>query len=173
MTLFGCAFKTELGRAAVRFNERHEITGFLLPSSTQKSQDFLAWTEQKSFPQLEKAVADYFAGKKTDFSKFAVSLADVSPFFQKVYSALRGVKYGETVTYKELAKKTGTPSAVRAVGSAMAHNPIPLIIPCHRVIQSDGGLGGFSAGGGIDLKKMMIDLEHQAASPADSKKKAG
>lgn len=173
MTPFGCAIKTELGWAAIRFNEHHEITGFLLPSSTQKSHDFLAWTEHKNFPQLEKAVAGYFAGKKTDFSKFSVSLADASPFFQKVYMALRTVKYGETVTYKELAKKAGSPSAVRAVGSAMAHNPIPLIIPCHRVIQSDGGLGGFSAGGGVDLKKMMIDMEHPPVSPAAGKKKTG
>ncbi len=173
MTLFGCAFKTELGYAAVRFNEHHEITGFLLPSSTQKSHDFLAWTEHKSFPQLEKAVVGYFAGKKTDFRKFSVSPADTSPFFQKVYAALRQVKYGETVTYKELAKKSGNPSAVRAVGSAMAHNPIPLIIPCHRVIQSDGGLGGFSAGGGVDLKKMMIDMEHPPAPPTANKKRAG
>lgn len=172
MTPFGCAFKTELGWAAARFNEHHEITGFLLPSSTQKSHDFLAWTEHKSFPQLEKAVVGYFAGKKTDFCKFSVSLAGESPFFQKVYTALRTVKYGETATYKELAKKAGNPSAVRAVGSAMAHNPIPLIIPCHRVIQSDGGLGGFSAGGGVDLKKIMIDLEHPPTFPAN-KKQAG
>lgn len=172
MTPFGCAFKTELGWAAVRFNERDEITGFLLPSSTQKSHDFLAWTEHKHFPQLEKAVVGYFAGKKIDFCKFSVSLADASPFFQKVYEALRTVKYGDTVTYKDLAKKAGNPSAVRAVGSAMAHNPIPLIIPCHRVIQSDGGLGGFSAVGGVELKKMMIDMEHPPTSPAANKKQA-
>ncbi len=172
MTPFGCAFKTALGWAAVRFNEHHEITGFLLPSSTQKSHDFLAWTVHRSFPQLEKAVVGYFAGKKIDFRKFSVSLTDASPFFQNVYGALRTVKYGETLTYKELAKKAGNPSAVRAVGGAMAHNPIPLIIPCHRVIQSDGSLGGFSADGGADLKKMLIDLEHPPIPPT-AKKQAG
>ncbi len=173
MTLFGCAIKTEFGYAAVRFNEREEITGFLLPSSTQKSYDFLAWSEHRSFPRLEKAVIGYFTGKKYDFCKFSVTLGDSSPFFQKVYASLRQVKYGATITYKELAKKTGNPSAVRAVGSAMAHNPIPLIIPCHRVIQSNGGLGGFSAGGGVDLKKMMLDLEHPSVPSTADKKKVG
>ncbi len=166
---YGCAIKTELGWAAVRFNERREITGFLLPSSTQKAHDFLAWTEQKGFAQLEKAVANYFAGKKADFSKFAVSLTGQTPFHQKVYSALRSVGYGTTVTYKELAAMAGNASAVRAVGTCMADNPIPLIIPCHRVLKSDGSLGGFSAGGGTDLKKAMLDLERPPAAPTSAK----
>jgi methylated-DNA-[protein]-cysteine S-methyltransferase len=78
-------------------------------------------------------------------------------FQKKVWMALRQIPYGETISYKELAGAIGRPSAVRAVGAANGANPIPIIIPCHRVIGNDGSLTGF--GGGLPLKKKLLELE--------------
>jgi len=72
---------------------------------------------------------------------------------------LCGVEWGTTVTYKDIASSIGRPGSARAIGLIMSKNPIPLIIPCHRVIRSDGGLGGFSGQGGVEMKKKMLALE--------------
>jgi methylated-DNA-[protein]-cysteine S-methyltransferase len=76
-----------------------------------------------------------------------------------VLEACRGIPYGRTTTYAELAAKAGNPRAARAAGSAMSHNPIPIIIPCHRVLHTGGGLGGFSAPGGLSLKERLLAME--------------
>lgn len=78
-------------------------------------------------------------------------------FQQKVYNALLDVKYGETITYSELAVKAGSPSAARAVGTALAKNPILLLVPCHRVICSDGSFGEYALGS--EVKRMLLDME--------------
>lgn len=78
-------------------------------------------------------------------------------FQQKVYNALLDVKYGETITYSELAAKAGSPSAARAVGTALAKNPILLLVPCHRVICNDGSLGEYALGS--EVKQMLLDME--------------
>jgi methylated-DNA-[protein]-cysteine S-methyltransferase len=80
-----------------------------------------------------------------------------TPFQKKVWSALAKIPYGQTRSYQEIAKSIGHPKAFRAVGNANGRNSIPLIVPCHRVIESDGGLGGF--GHGIKMKKRLLDLE--------------
>lgn len=76
-----------------------------------------------------------------------------------VLEGLRKVEWGRTVTYKDIASSMGRPGSARAIGMVMSKNPIPLIIPCHRVIRSGGGLGGFSGPGGVDMKKRMLRLE--------------
>jgi len=108
---------------------------------------------QKALHQLEA----YFAGTLKTFS-IDVCLG-VTPFQKKVLTTLRRVPYGETISYGELAEKIGTPKASRAVGQANAKNPIPIVIPCHRVIGSNGKLTGF--GGGIAVKKALLDLEQK------------
>ncbi len=80
-----------------------------------------------------------------------------TPFQRKVWKTLSKIPFGETRSYKEIARKIGQPNAFRAVGNANSKNPVPLIIPCHRVIESDGGLGGF--GHGIKIKKMLLEFE--------------
>ena len=80
-----------------------------------------------------------------------------TPFEKKVWSELAKILYGETRSYKEIAKAIGHPKAFRAVGNANGKNPLPLIIPCHRVIESNGGLGGF--GHGIKVKRQLLDFE--------------
>ena len=124
-----------------------------------------AESDKDFFKRLQEQIADYFEGARVDFSRVPVALEGFSGFSQKILTACRKVKIGQTTTYSELARKTGRPAACRAVGSAMARNPLPLIIPCHRVIRTDGKMGGFSASGGIPLKKKMLELEQQGFVP--------
>jgi methylated-DNA-[protein]-cysteine S-methyltransferase len=106
------------------------------------------------------AAQRYFTGEKVDFSDVQVDLTQQKDFFQRIYAALRRVGYGETTTYGALAKDLGAgPEAARDVGQAMAANPVPLIIPCHRVLAAGGKIGGFSAPGGAETKAKMLALE--------------
>ncbi len=97
---------------------------------------------------------EYFNGKRTEFS-CDIDISELSPFAQKILNETEKIKYGETITYAELAKRTGT-RAFRAVGRALASNPVPIIIPCHRVVAKSG-LGGYS--GGLDLKIRLLEFE--------------
>lgn len=114
-------------------------------------------------PEVARAVASaqrYFEGEETDFSGFALDLAGQDAFFRRIYEATRKVGWGRTTTYGTLAKELGAePQAARDVGKAMAANPIPLIIPCHRVLAAGGKVGGFSAPGGAAAKLRMLELE--------------
>ena len=114
---------------------------------------------KKSFHALEKDISAYYNGKKIDFSAIPVCLDGMTAFQQEVLATLRTVRYGQTVSYGDLAKLINSPKASRAIGTVMAQNPLPLIIPCHRVIKTDGSLGYFSAAGGVDTKKRMLELE--------------
>lgn len=106
------------------------------------------------------AAQRYFAGEAVDFSDLALDLDGQDEFFARIYAALRAVGYGRTTTYGALAKELGAgPEAARAVGQAMAKNPVPLIIPCHRVLAAGNKVGGFSAPGGADSKVKMLALE--------------
>lgn len=102
----------------------------------------------------------YFAGTRTTFD--LPLRAAGTPFEQGVWSALQAIPYGETTSYGELASQLGEPGAARAVGRANGRNPIPIIVPCHRVIGADGSLTGF--GGGLECKRALLDLERGAQS---------
>jgi methylated-DNA-[protein]-cysteine S-methyltransferase len=105
--------------------------------------------------QLEQ----YFAGERTDFD---LELDPVgTPFERRVWDELRTVPYGETASYAEIARRIGRPSACRAVGRANGRNPIAVVVPCHRVIGSDGTLTGYA--GGIEMKRALLDLERRHA----------
>lgn len=107
------------------------------------------------FTDLRRQLADYFAGERTTFD---LDLAPVGTAFQQsVWTALREIPYGETRSYGDIAARIGNPKGVRAVGLANGRNPIPIIVPCHRVIGANGTLTGF--GGGIDTKRFLLDLE--------------
>jgi methylated-DNA-[protein]-cysteine S-methyltransferase len=106
------------------------------------------------------AVKRYFEGEETDFSALTLDLRDQDAFFRQIYIAARQVGWGQTTTYGNLAKELGAgPEAARDVGQAMAKNPVPLIIPCHRVLAAGGKVGGFSAPGGAATKISMLKLE--------------
>ena len=112
------------------------------------------------FAKAARQLAEYFNGRRRTFD---LPLApQASAFQRKVLEALQAIPYGETRTYKDIAAAIGRPKAVRAVGAANANNPIPIIIPCHRVVGSDGSLTGF--GGGLDAKRMLLRLEAETAA---------
>ncbi|HUA39996.1 MAG TPA: methylated-DNA--[protein]-cysteine S-methyltransferase [Streptosporangiaceae bacterium] len=111
------------------------------------------------FAAAARQLAAYFAGQLTEFD---LPLAPAgTPFQRRVWAALQTIPYGQTWSYAQLADKIGQPTAVRAVGLANGRNPIALVIPCHRVIGSDGSLTGY--GGGLDRKRFLLDLEGRAA----------
>jgi len=101
---------------------------------------------------------EYFAGTRTTFTLKVDLRAVRSDFNETILEACRGIPFGHTVTYGELAERAGSPGAARAVGTAMSQNPVPIVVPCHRVVAS-GGLGGFT--GGIDNKRTL--LAHEGA----------
>jgi len=104
-------------------------------------------------------LSSYFAGSAVRFTQQIRFLAGTD-FERQVWDALKTIPYGETRTYKWAAEKVGRPAAVRAVGQALSKNPVPVVIPCHRIIESDGSLGGYSSG--IDRKRRLLDMEYYA-----------
>ncbi|RSN64809.1 methylated-DNA--[protein]-cysteine S-methyltransferase [Actinomadura sp. WAC 06369] len=121
--------------------------------------------DEKPFAQVAEQLDAYFAG---DLTEFDVPLAlNGTPFQRRVWDALRHIPYGETVTYGELALDIGSPTASRAVGLANGKNPISVIVPCHRVVGSNGDLTGY--GGGIERKRYLLEFERtvrHGAAPA-------
>ena len=108
---------------------------------------------------LVRRLQAYAAGNRDDFRDIAIDLAASSPFRRRVLQRCRRIPYGTTVTYAELAASVRARGAARAVGNCMAGNRIPLVIPCHRVVRSDGGLGNYSAPGGVRTKRRLLDME--------------
>ncbi len=107
------------------------------------------------FRESRRQLLEYFAGRRRQFD---LPLApEATPFQTRVLAALLVIPYGETRSYKDIAVQLGNPRAVRAVGGANGSNPLPIVIPCHRVIGSNGALTGF--GGGLDTKRYLLDLE--------------
>lgn len=109
-------------------------------------------------PDLADDLRRFYAGEDVDFD-VTLDLDGVTAFSRKIYTELRKVERGTVVTYGELAERVGAPGAARGVGQAMARNPLPPIVPCHRVIASDGTIGGFSAVGGTNVKERLLALE--------------
>jgi methylated-DNA-[protein]-cysteine S-methyltransferase len=116
------------------------------------------------FKTLQGQIIAYFEGSRVNFgSDIPLLLNGMTGFSHLVLNTCRNIEFGRTISYAALASESVRPAASRAVGGALARNPLPLIIPCHRVIRSDGKLGGFSSPGGIKLKQRMLDLERQAS----------
>jgi len=131
----------------------HEQRHFPALAPTQASADTAAAAAAPFVEQLQA----YFAGEREDFD-MPLGLHG-TPFQRRVWAALQEIPYGETISYGELARWVGSPGASRAVGSANGRNPVAIVVPCHRVIAADGGLGGY--GGGLDRKTWL--LEHEGA----------
>lgn len=126
------------------------------PEGGKPSKPAADWQrDDKPFRQAKRQLDEYFAGERREFT---VTLKPHgTPFQLEVLEALQRIPYGETRSYAEIAREIGRPRAVRAVGAANGRNPLPIIIPCHRVIGSSGSLTGF--GGGLPVKRFLLDLE--------------
>jgi methylated-DNA-[protein]-cysteine S-methyltransferase len=122
-----------------------------------------SWTPAgEPFAQVREQLAAYFAGERRDFE---LPLATAGSRFQRsVWRALQDIRYGETISYGELARRIGPPATPRNVGRANGRNPIAVIVPCHRVIGADGSLTGY--GGGLDRKRALLELESGVLSLA-------
>jgi methylated-DNA-[protein]-cysteine S-methyltransferase len=118
--------------------------------------------DDDAFPEAVEQLEAYFAGDRTEFD---LELDLVGTQFQRrVWAALQAIPYGETRSYGEIARQIGSPRACRAVGLANGHNPIGIIVPCHRVIGSNGSLTGY--GGGLGRKRALLELEKSRVAPA-------
>jgi len=137
-----------------------QVIGF--PHGDKARRADIGWERyDEPFKKTARQLNEYFSG---DRQEFELDLAPEGTKFQvEVLEALRGIPYGETRTYRDIAVAVGRPKAVRAVGNANGRNPLPIVIPCHRVIGSDGSLTGF--GGGIEIKRYLLDLEQQHCVP--------
>ena len=122
-----------------------------------------AQNDKAILPDFQKSLIDYFLGRKVTFD-CRVDVSWASVFSQAVLQACTRIKPGRTISYGDLAQRAHRPGAARAVGSVMAKNPVPLIIPCHRVITTNRTLGGYSSPGGVGLKKRLLEHEAQVYS---------
>ncbi len=109
-------------------------------------------------PAFQKQLREYFAGRRKKF-EVKLDLSALTPFQRRVLERCARIGYGRTKTYGQLAREIDRPAAARAVGGALGRNPVPLVIPCHRVVAGNGSLGGFSAEQGVKLKRRLLDLE--------------
>lgn len=176
-------FETAMGFCGIAWNGAG-IACFRLPSeSADAVERLLLRRHPRATPGAPpQHVADtvgsaqrYFEGRQTDFSDCRLDLGAQEPFFARVYDRVRRLRWGETTTYGAVAGEFGAePQAAREVGEAMAKNPIPLIIPCHRVLAAGGKIGGFSAPGGSATKARMLELEGvRIAPPAPAQRTFG
>lgn len=112
--------------------------------------------------EVRRELDQYFRGKRRDFD-VRFDLAGLTPFQQRVLKATARVRYGDLATYKVVAKRAGNEKASRAAGAALGSNPIPIVVPCHRIVASDGTLGGYS--GGLETKRCLLDIERAGDVP--------
>lgn len=161
-------FDTALGWFAIGWTEGG-ISRVMLPGAE------LGWLRERlaGMDGLEDAtgqdelvarIVAYAAGAEDAFQDLTLDLSAVPALNRRIYEHIRGLRWGETTTYGAIARWLGDVAMSRTVGTAMGQNPIPLIVPCHRVLAADGRTGGFSAPGGVPAKMEMLALE-RAASP--------
>jgi methylated-DNA-[protein]-cysteine S-methyltransferase len=161
------AFETPLGLCAIAWRG-DVIVGTALPAP--KGQATLHHL-QRRFPESEEAavseqvrkiiqrIVALLSGEPQDLSSIPVAFDEASEFERRVYAAASAIPVGETRTYGQIAASVGEPGAARAVGRALGRNPVPIIVPCHRVLAADGRTGGFSAPGGVSTKMKLLEIE--------------
>jgi len=115
-------------------------------------------------PELVSRLQAYMQGIADDFADVELDLPPATAFQHAVREVVRAIPYGETASYAEVARRAGSPRAARGVGGVMSSNPIPILIPCHRVVGSGGGPGGFSAPRGIELKRWLLEREAEGVA---------
>lgn len=167
-------FETAAGWCGIAWNDVG-IVRFTLPTSSEVSAERVMLRRMPDITRADppemvrETIASakrYFAGEAIDFSHVRLDLGQQDAFFTRIYDAVRRLGWGESTTYGTVAKELGAgPEAARDVGQAMANNPIPLIVPCHRVLAAGRKIGGFSAPGGSDAKRRMLEMEGVEIAP--------
>ena len=164
----GCGlFDTVIGPCGVGWSERG-VTRLVLPGADPEATAERLGGRREALSavrppaHIAPVIADvqrFLDGARVDFATVALDLSAVTPFRRSVYEAARRLGWGETVSYGELAQRAGRAGAARAVGQALANNPVAIIIPCHRILASGQKLGGFTAFGGTSAKELLLGLE--------------
>jgi methylated-DNA-[protein]-cysteine S-methyltransferase len=158
-------FNTDLGWIGILGSAKGLLSTTLPQPSAQEARQLLgdginqATWSPSPFKDLTERLRIYFNGQKVTFPD-KLDLSPATPFQQAVWEITRLIPYGETRSYTWVAEQIGKPKAVRAVGQALGKNPLPISIPCHRVVTSNGKLGGF--GGGVEMKQHLLSLEASA-----------
>jgi methylated-DNA-[protein]-cysteine S-methyltransferase len=154
-------FDTEIGRCSIAWGASG-ITGVRLPGRPRDE------PQTTPPPEVQTAIAgiqSLLRGESTDLSDIRLDVQDVPALNRRVYDVARTIPPGSTMTYGEVARRLGDPALAREVGQALAKNPFAIVVPCHRVVASNGKLGGFSAPGGINTKLRMLAIEGSATQP--------
>lgn len=159
--VFALRFATPLGWCDLVYSQKG-LRFLALPTHSDFERDFSI--PQRSDPpafvrQTVWRVQAHLGGNVQRYEDIPVDLDGLSDFTIRVLTMLRHIPPGKTVTYGEIAQALGKPNAARAVGQALARNPVPLVIPCHRVVGTSGYMGGFSAPGGLETKRWLLRLE--------------
>ncbi len=160
-TYYSGTFQSPFGDLIIVVNETNGLTQLILPNGHDRWANEIAQRNLRVLDNPQRCAAvftqldEYFQRRREVFD--LPLRAEGTEFQRAVWSALQTIPYGSTITYKELAQCVGNPAAIRAVGRANGSNPIPIVIPCHRVIGTDGSLTGF--GGGLLLKEQLLSLE--------------
>ena len=153
--MYYCYIESPIGELLLAGDDG-ALTMIGFPQGVMRREPESDWTHSESpFAEAAKQLTEYFAGERHEFD-LPLRL-NGTEFQLLVLDELCRIPYGETTSYGDIAKRIGRPKAVRAVGAANGRNPIPIIVPCHRVIGSGGALTGF--GGGLDTKKTLLKLE--------------
>jgi methylated-DNA-[protein]-cysteine S-methyltransferase len=155
--------ETPLGSIRIVADDSAVIAVGFDPDNNAKLARFGLTGEERANDLSKSAAAqvdEYFAGKRQSFD-LPVSFAKMTPFSQQVLHCLNSIPYGEILSYGALAALAGRPGAARAIGRVMAANPIPIIVPCHRIVGSNGKMTGYSGGEGIATKEWLLAFEHE------------
>ena len=159
MTLYATITDSPLGELTL-LSDGTNLTGLYLPVHKGGPPDTSAWHwDAGPFATAVHQLEQYFAGELTTFD--LPLAASGTPFQRQVWDALASIPYGATASYRDIATAIGSPRAVRAVGLANGRNPIPIVVPCHRVVGANGALTGY--GGGLPAKQLLLDLESRVA----------
>ena len=151
---------TEKGLCFIEFGKGEEATGAFLKWCRKWFPHLTPVYDEESLTIVKNQLEEYFTNQR---DQFTLTLDLFGTKFQKaVWTALTEIPFGETRSYKDIAESVGSPKAVRAVGGANNRNPIPVVVPCHRVIGTNGSLVGY--GGGLGIKEFLLDLEHKRNS---------
>lgn len=156
--------KTDFGWVGIATSPRG-LLFITLPQPTEEESLRRLWArwpearfaEGDKLAEVKDRLQRYFAGQPVSFDDLTLDMSQATPFQKRVWEITRAIPRGQTRTYGEIARQSGSPRAARAVGQAMANNPWPVIVPCHRVLGNDGRLTGF--GGGLEMKRRMLEME--------------